>query len=568
MRKPLFENKPRTELERAYFTLLSNLPGMVYRCKNDTNWTMLFLSEGCKDLTGYTSKELMGGDYNSLINPEDQARVWEAVQEAVEAGKQYQIEYRILDKQGKEKWVWERGIALPGRDGEIYLEGFIFDITEKKNLEEEVERMSFSDMVTHLPNKYYIFEVLQKMIASFGNGIKSIGVLVIDVNDFSKVNEKYGVKIADAFLKAIGEELKKDLGSELLLGRLQSDKFVVISNMDQEVAFVYEDIAKKIISKINKKYKINGAIVSCEARIGIAIYADHMEDAYGLIQKAEFTAKQADYGSIGIYDDLQHAYYLHNIAMEEDLRYAIEAGQINILYQPIVDITTEECVGIEALARWDHPKKGSVPPEDFIKLAEKSNLIFDLEDYILGKVFSDIVELDFSLPNDFRIAINISSSHIQKPRFRDIFSRKIEQYGVNPEHIAIELTETAIASLDKDNENIKYLKNIGCSIVIDDFGSGQSSLARLYLVPFDKLKIDKYFVENMDYPVYMNLVHSIVDIGKSLRMQAIAEGVETPKQRDFLLSIGCKYAQGFYFSKPLDIKQLIPYLRRANQQSA
>jgi diguanylate cyclase (GGDEF)-like protein/PAS domain S-box-containing protein len=553
-----------TELERQYRALLSNLPGIAFRCTNDRARTMVFMSEGCQKLTGYSPDQIIkekGGNFNDLIHPDDGARVSREVEKGIAQNKHYEITYRIFDKLGNQKWVWEQGVCVKEKHDE-YIEGFIQDVTERKRLEEETEKISRYDPLTWLPNRFFVEEFLDKLILPEPIAAASVGLLVVNIKKFKQLNDTYGLFVGDLMLKKMANKLKNIIKKENILARLENDKFAIIVSAENNGEHEYGCLANEIISALSKEYKTKYGLIEVNVSVGIALYPSCSTNKDGMINQAIHAAKTSLKNEYMFYNAEQHKHYLEMHIIEGEIKKALTENQFHVVYQPILDITTNVVRGVEALARWKHPTKGYIPPDRFIPIAEATDLIVDLERFIINQSFSDYHKIEKLLGEGIILAVNVSIVHLNIKSMATDLEEKLREYKIPNSCFEVELTETSFARLERNNTNIRVLMRNGCSLAIDDFGTGQSSLNRLYTFPFKIIKIDKFFVQNCHHETYAKLIRAILAIGKALDMDAIAEGVENKSHHEFLLREGCRYAQGFYYGKPMDLEKLLIWSKK------
>jgi diguanylate cyclase (GGDEF)-like protein/PAS domain S-box-containing protein len=547
------------EQERRLSTMMGNLPGMVYRGRNDADWTMDFVSEGCLELTGYRPEALMRSrevSYEQLTHPEDRAYVREAIGRALAAHARYTVEYRIVARDGREKWVWENGLGIYGADGRLEaLEGFIADITQIKRYREQLEHQAQHDALTGLANRTLLNDRLHQALAHCQRQQSMLAVLFIDLDQFKLINDSLGHSAGDALLKLAANRLVACVRDGDTVARLGGDEFVLLL-VDQHSAEAVSHTVERVLAAMAEPYRLQGREFTATSSVGISLSPADGSDAETLLKNADaamYRAKAAGRNAFHFFTAEINTQLSERLALERDLRRAVQGGELILHYQPKVDLIRGALVGAEALVRWNHPELGLLSPLRFIGIAEETGLIGPMGEWILRQACLQACRwrregLDFKL-----LSVNLSARQFRQ---RDLVAQVADvlaSTGLPPECLDLELTESLM--LDNVEEYIlrlQALKQLGVQLSVDDFGTGYSSLSYLKRFPIDRLKIDKSFVRDIvSDSGDAAIAQAVIRLGQILGMSVTAEGVENEEQLAFLRRHGCDEAQGYFFSPPL-----------------
>ncbi len=433
------------------------------------------------------------------------------------------------------------------------------NITERKQLENELHQLAFYDKLTGLPNRRMFMDNLQSLIKHSQRKNKTFAVFFMDLDDFKYINDSLGHEAGDELLKETGIRLKEIFRNTDMVSRLGGDEFTVtIENIKDSDDNDLNHLAKKLLSQLsNKPISVQDRNLTVNTSIGIAKYPENGLDSESLVKNADtamYYAKRSGKNRYAIFSEEMNIHLRQHIEMESDLKEAISSkNQILMHYQPIIDINSKALIGVEALARWQHPEKGWISPVDFISVAEQSDLIVDLSEMLINialKQFQTWVIKNKSL----YMSINVSVKQFEKKNFLSQLGNLLNFYQIDAGTIQLEFTESVM--LNSNNETfIKFaaLKKLGFKIAIDDFGTGYSSLGYIHKLPIDVIKIDRSFVEEMpNNQKTRAIVAAITKLSASLGIKTIAEGIETQEQATLIQKAECNYGQGYLYSKPLN----------------
>lgn len=488
------------------------------------------------------------------------------------SGGELQLEFRMRGHEGHFLWYELRAhsVAMPHQRS-LRCVGLMRDITDTKRAQERLLGDAVHDSLTGLPNRELFLDRLHTSITRVKDegGVRPPTVLFIDIDRFKHVNQSFGMVIGDTMLLTIARRLQRHLGPQDSLARLNGDQFAILlvtENNPQEIALLAERIRRSLRSPM----KIGGKEIILTGSIGIAVYDGTQLTHQDLVNESElamYRAKRSGTDRIEIFKPTMRGERDNRLALESDLRRAIERRQIKILYQPITKLKGEDLTGFEALMRWDHPKHGRLSPDEFIPIAEESDLISELGSYVLNQAVKDAVQWNRILPRadePLVVSINISSRELFRQELYQEVRMILARESLPEGSLRLEVTESLVMENPEGAvEILGWLRNAGASLALDDFGTGYSSLSYLHRFPFDTLKVDRSIVHNVAAgKTGPAILRSVVALAGELGMDVVAEGVETLEDVSFLRTIGCGYAQGFYFGEAMNQKDVI-YLLEA-----
>ncbi len=421
--------------------------------------------------------------------------------------------------------------------------------------ESRLRHLAMHDPLCGLPNRIYFGERLEAVIDEVKHGSAPAAVFYIDLDHFKEVNDTLGHPAGDELIRNVTLRLSRVLRENDLVARLGGDEFAVISDIGFDQAKT-ADIAQRIIATLSAPYSINKQSIVIGASIGIAIIDQNCGAAADIMRYADmalYRAKNEGRNRACVYDTVMDADLSSRKLLELDLRHALETDQLQLLYQPLVNTSGETVIGVEGLCRWTHPQRGNVPPSEFIPIAEHSGLIIELGEWVLRRACID----GKAWPN-LTVAVNVSPLQFRRADFVDTVERILLETGFDPARLELELTEsTLIGNVETAEAAMRRLKALGVRLALDDFGTGYSSLLYLRRFPFNKLKIDRSFVQSIENGSdAAAIVHAIVSLGRGLGMKVTAEGVETADQQLFLRAAGVHSMQGYRFGKAVSTEEI------------
>jgi diguanylate cyclase (GGDEF)-like protein len=434
-----------------------------------------------------------------------------------------------------------------------------------------VMELAQTDILTGLPNRAYFLEQLEAIDWDERGRSGAFSILMIDLDRFKNVNDSLGHAAGDALLRQVAVRLKLALREDDVLARLGGDEFAIIQAECADQKSGSLDLATRISKLIAEPFLLPGHQVEIGSSIGIAMAPEHGSDREQLLKKADlalYRSKSAGRNCFTLYDEAMSAELEARNTLESDLRDAIARCEFEVHYQSFFDVQTGQRRGLEALVRWRHPKRGLIPPDQFIPLAEETGLIVPLGEWVLRQACDDATWL----PADLKVAVNLSPVQFKQADLFDVVEAALRDSGLPPERLELELTESVLLERAAENHAfMEKLRGIGVSLALDDFGTGYSSLRCLTAFPFDKIKIDKSFIANLTkLPNSSAIISSIVTLARGLDMSVNAEGVETREQFERLRTLGVNFAQGYLLGRPVPIDALEaqPQSYHAHQDAA
>jgi diguanylate cyclase len=427
--------------------------------------------------------------------------------------------------------------------------------------ETQMRHLAMHDPLSGLPNRTYFGEHLAALIEEVRGKGGRAAVLSIDLDRFKDVNDTLGHLVGDALIGAVAQRLVRVLRSNDLVARLGGDEFAVLSPDIQSLPALVA-IADRIIEALRAPFTIMGHTIVIGTSIGIALIERHSGEASDIMRWADvalYRAKNDGRNRACIYDADMDADLRERKQLEQDLREAIANNGLSLAFQPLVNPSGDIIIGVEALCRWRHPQRGNIPPVEFIPIAEHSELIVALGEWVLREACREAIAWP-----DLSLAVNVSPLQFRRPDFVDVVERILAETGFDPTRLELELTEsTLIGNVESAGVAMRRLKALGVRLALDDFGTGYSSLLYLRTFPFDKLKIDRSFVSNIESAAdAAAIVHAVVSLGRGLGMKVTAEGVETAEQHLFLRAAGVHSIQGYRFGRPAPAAAIAAALAR------
>lgn len=446
-------------------------------------------------------------------------------------------------------------------------------IERNTNLRREAEnsllRMAQYDFLTGLPNRQQLQQQLDQILGDAGRLQRRVAVLCVGLDDFKGINEQFSYQTGDQLLLALSDRLRSHSGRLGALARLGGDQFALVQ-ADIEQPYEAAELAQSVLDDLDNPFMLDQQQVRLRATIGITLFPEDGDTTEKLLQKAEQTMTLAKSRSRNRYQ-----FYIASVdsemrrrrELEKDLRDALALNQLHMVYQPQIDYRDHSVVGVEALLRWQHPEHGSVPPDLFIPLAEQNGSIIPIGEWILDQTCRQLREWHDQGFTELRMAVNLSTVQLHHAELPRVVNNLMQVYRLPLRSLELEVTETGLMEdINTAAQHLLSLRRSGALIAIDDFGTGYSSLSYLKSLPLDKIKIDKSFVQDLlEDEDDATIVRAIIQLGKSLGMQVIAEGVETVEQEAYIIAQGCNEGQGYLYSKPLPPRELTAYLKQARR---
>jgi diguanylate cyclase (GGDEF)-like protein/PAS domain S-box-containing protein len=554
------------------------LPGTPYRHEHlDGTWVMRSVSPSIEAITGLKPEDFLGADgrrYYSIIHPEDLPAVTALFRDALARREPYAIEYRLIHTDGTTRWVQGHGQGVYDSGGVVrYVDGVLFDVTVRRSSEERLAHLALHDPLTDLPNRALFQEHLTVAVANAERSGSSGAVLFIDLDDFKLVNDSFGHAVGDELLVMVSRRLRESCRAGDVVARQGGDEFLVLvqgAADEGSPGGAAQAVATKLRAALAKPFSVAGTDLYVTPSIGASLFPADGDTAETLLKHADiamYAAKDGGRDGYRLYQPPKRD-SARELTIAAQLRHAERRDQLELYYQPIVDLGTSCIVGAEALIRWNHPEAGVLLPGDFLSAAERTGLIRPITAWVLERACTEVRRwCDQGL--DLYAAVNLPPAYWHPAAIRRVIAT-VESFGLSADRVMIELTEQAAMTDIADLEPLlNQIHSQGLRLAIDDFGTGYSSLERLCRLRPSMIKIDRSFVK--DLPDHRNaavLVETMITMAEKLGIQCLAEGIETEAQLAFLCERGCPLGQGYLYSRPLPVAQLNALLAGDQRRAA
>jgi diguanylate cyclase (GGDEF)-like protein len=480
----------------------------------------------------------------------------------------YEVEFRIVLPDGTTRYIAAFALVQRNAEGQpVRMVGANLDISDRKQAEEQLIYRALHDALTDLPNRALLMSRLEVAIERAQQSTTyHFAVLFLDLDQFKVINDSLGHLVGDQLLISVAQKLRCVIRATDLAARLGGDEFVILLEHIPSLETVIQ-LAERILADFENTIVIDGYSLFITTSIGIVWGTHAYTEASDLMRDADialYQAKARGRGKYEIFNAEMHVQAVKRMTLEHDLRLAIEQREFIPYYQPIVDLTTGQLIGVEALIRWPHPARGFTSPTDFIPVAEETGLILPISQWVLQVACEHLATWQRQFPdmNDLRVSVNLSGQDLMQVTLVDTIQQILDQSQLPATSLTLEITESMlIENVEATIDLLEQLSHLGIRISIDDFGTGYSSLSYLYNLPADYLKIDRSFVGNMQ-PGDRNykIVQAVISLSDQLRIAAIAEGIETVQQLEWLKELGCELGQGYLLSHPLAPEAMATFL--------
>jgi diguanylate cyclase (GGDEF)-like protein/PAS domain S-box-containing protein len=553
--------------EARYRTLVEQLPLAVYIDRVDRWSSNIYTSPQVEAMLGYSVEEWVDnkGLFVHMLHPEDRERVLAALERSHATGDPLVIDYRLQARDGRIVWVHDESrIVADVTTGEPVLQGYLLDVTARMEAEEQLRHQAFHDPLTGLANRALFTDRVEHALVLRSG----VAVVFLDLDDFKAVNDSLGHLAGDALLQAVALRLTGALRPGDTIARLGGDEFAVLFE-EAGAAIGAADVAERVIAALQEPFDLDGREVFVTASIGIGVG----EDAEELLRSADvamYRAKASGKAQYVVYVPKMDDDLVGRLELVADLRRACVEDEFVLHYQPIVELESRRIVGVEALARWQHPKRGLLQPADFVGLAEETGQIVEIGRWVLREACRQAASWRTQLGCSLSVSVNVSARQIRQSGLVDDVQAALAASGLTPDALTVEITESALVRRREEMTAIlEGVTGTGVRLALDDFGTGYSSLSLLRDLPVRTVKIDRSFVRTIDAgPAQRAFVQAIVDLAEALQLTVVAEGIERPIQAAALLRIGCVLGQGFHFSRPLPADALGRLLEQQERSAA
>jgi diguanylate cyclase (GGDEF)-like protein/PAS domain S-box-containing protein len=547
-------------LENRYGPLPEGVPSVAYIFEPGVDGRCLYISPSVEDVLGYPRRQWLEerGLWDRLLHPDDEERVVSNEAECARSGEKLVQEYRLRAAAGHDVWIRdEMTVVVDRRTGaDPLFYGVFLDVSDRKRMETELERLALYDPLTGLPNRALFADRLRQVLARRDRA-GATAVYFLDLDRFKRINDSLGHGAGDDVLREVAERLRAVVRPEDTVARFGGDEFTILC---ESVGGVLEAvaIADRLQRPLGKPLRAGAAELRLSASIGVALVEpSESGDGQHLIEDADaamYRAKERGGARTELFDSAMRDDAVRAMRIEQELQRALEHDELRLLFQPGVDLRTGQVVGAEALVRWEHPERGQILPDGFLPVAEESGLIVPLGAWVVQQTCRRLAEWQARRETAaWHLSLNLSARELTHPDVVSMVLGCVRESGIDPRALTIEVTEsTAMADGDTGFRALRDLSSEGIRVAIDDFGTGYSSLEQLRRMPVDIVKVDRSFVNGMAAdPTDRELVAAVVGMGRALKLCVVAEGIETADQVDALRELGCDIGQGYLFAKPL-----------------
>jgi diguanylate cyclase (GGDEF)-like protein/PAS domain S-box-containing protein len=539
----------RGQLFQALF-----LAAPIAKALVDLDGHILVVNPIMSALTGRTAEELAGRHIDLLAHPDDApisdlAPVQPPGEPVMDPYLLLDGERRLRRADGRELWVVQSHDVVRHTSGAAqFVVLSLVDVTDRRRAEEDLVRRAFTDPLTGLPNRRALTDRLRHAVALSRRRGLQVGLVHLNIDRFKAVNETLGHEAGDQLLSQVADRLRWSTRVEDTAVRLGADEFLVVAE-DVEDLDGLRALADRLLGVLDEPFIVHGREISLSASVGLTLGSDMTpDDLLRQAQSALSHAKSDGSGRIEVYEGALSHDDIDQLQLETDLRHAIDDDQLRLFYQPIVHLADETLLGYEALVRWQHPTRGLLPPGAFLPAAENNRLTSKLGAWVLRQACHDAA----AWPEGVRVHVNISARHLAEEGFSELVAAALEESGLAPDRLELEITEsTALFAAEATLHSVSMVTERGVTLALDDFGTGYSAITALHRLPIHTVKIDRSFVADVvTEPATAALVQGLLQLGRGMGLQVIAEGIEDLDQADWLRAHGCAMAQGFAFGRP------------------
>jgi diguanylate cyclase (GGDEF)-like protein/PAS domain S-box-containing protein len=544
------------ESNEQYKSLFESSPDAIYTIDDEGNF--INTNPASEILTGYSNQELVGMSFIPLVTPEDLPETIKHINDA-KKGIPSSSELVLTRKDGKRIHINATHFPMKVNGKIVGTFGTAKDITQRFLYDQQMQELAFYDPLTRLPNRKLFEDRLGQMINLSRKDRNRFAILFLDLDRFKFINDSFGHHIGDEFLKMVADRLKHTIRNTDTLSRLAGDEFtILVPDTSQEAV---TRLAERIHQTMAKPFHVTGHSVTVSASIGIAFSKGIDDDVHQLIRHADtamYHTKKFKRNNYTIYTEELDLKTSYKLTIERDLTFAIANNELELYYQPIMDLKSEKIIALEALIRWHHPELGLIPPNDFIPVAEESGQIIAIGNWVLQTACRQNKLWQNSGIPSFKVAVNISTKQLQQYDFVGSVVKILEETNLEPKWLELEVTESILMDdVGLIKNSLLELKQTGITISIDDFGTGYTSLSYLRQYPFDKVKIDKSFIEDISRDLNgKRITSAIISLAHSLNMNVVAEGIENEVELRYLVEEECDLGQGYFFNRPLPVQSL------------